>query len=45
MSTRDPAEPTVAEPAEQSDVPVYMPGTPTLGFTTALERLVSKLSR
>ena len=45
MSTREPTEQTVAEPTEQSDIPVYMPGTPTLGFMTALERLVSKLSR
>ncbi|WP_440766661.1 hypothetical protein [Natronorubrum sp. DTA7] len=45
MSTRDPTEPTVAELTEESDVPVYMPGTPTLGFTSALERLASKLSR
>ncbi|WP_436346476.1 hypothetical protein [Natronorubrum sp. FCH18a] len=45
MSTRDPTEPTVAELTEQSDVPVYMPGTPTLGFAAALERLASKLSR
>ncbi|WP_162989859.1 hypothetical protein [Natronorubrum halophilum] len=45
MTAIEPTDPTELESTDQSDVPVYMPGTPTLGFTNFLERLADVLRR
>jgi len=45
MRTIESTEPTVTESTDQSDVPVYLPGTPTLSFTSRLERVVEALRR
>ncbi|WP_201294008.1 hypothetical protein [Natronorubrum halalkaliphilum] len=45
MSTIEPSESTVAETTDQTDVPIYLPGTPTLSFTSRLERVVDALRR
>lgn len=45
MAALEPTDTILIKRNEQSDVPVYMPGTPTLSFTTHLERIVDALFR
>ena len=45
MDTPEPTERTTADPTEQPDVPVYLPGTPTIAFVTRLERFLGARSR
>ncbi|ELY46777.1 hypothetical protein [Natronorubrum sulfidifaciens] len=45
MAARNSPDPIELDPADESDVPVYLPGTPTLGFTRVLERLFNTLFR
>ena len=45
MRTTESTEPTATESTDQTDVPVYLPGTPTLSFMNRLEQLVDTLRR
>ncbi|WP_168927071.1 hypothetical protein [Natronorubrum aibiense] len=45
MAAGKPTDPIEFEPADETDVPVYLPGTPTLGFTRFLERFYDEFVR
>ncbi|MFC4436640.1 MULTISPECIES: hypothetical protein [Natrialbaceae] len=45
MEETEPRDPITDVPIEQSDLPVYLPGTPTVSFTEYIERFVSMLFR
>lgn len=45
MAAIEPTEPTDTDTTDQTDVLVYLPGTPTLGFTSRLEQLFDTLVR
>ncbi|WP_255168563.1 hypothetical protein [Natrononativus amylolyticus] len=45
MDESETRDPITGVQIEQSDVPLYLPGTPTLSFTTNLERLIGALFR
>lgn len=38
-------DPITGVPTEDDDVPVYLPGTPTLSFVRSIERAISMLRR
>ena len=45
MAPTEPTEPTNVDATDQTDVPIYLPGTPTLGFTRRLKQLFDALVR
>ncbi|SIR91324.1 hypothetical protein [Natronorubrum thiooxidans] len=45
MATTESTDPTDTDATDQTDVPVYLPGTPTIGFTSRLKQLFETLGR
>lgn len=45
MAALDPREPIETDPLDEDDVPVYLPGTPTLGFTRYIELFLDEYLR
>lgn len=45
MDATEPRDPITNVPIEQSDPPIYLPGTPTVSFTEYIELFISMLLR